>query len=423
MRIENLHTEREGRLVRRVATVSWEDCDRPSRDVYFAVDEAHADHLALGPHAFLTACLIPAMRHGERRVRLDQPIRPELRNGLLINMHYLRSWYGGPRQIVQIDAATEQHHPLQRTATNVASFLSGGVDSLVTLRANRLDYPLEHPYAIKDCLFVQGFDIGGSEWLGDEATYFDRALAALTPIAQDAGVNLIPVSTNLRHLDDDVTFWMYEFHGAALAAVAHALCRRINRVCIASTMHVPYLEPWGSHPALDPNYSTVDMRVEHDGVALSRLDKVRLIAGWTVALHNVRVCTMNPAHGLNCGHCEKCLRTMLELLAAGRLNDTSAFPDHDITAQQIRDISVEGDLPTAWYQELVEPLTKQGRADLAHAIQRKLDEFRRYSLWKQEKDWKGYIKRFDRKLLRSALYQSYRTARRFGRSITARSRL
>jgi hypothetical protein len=415
MRVESLRTECHGRLVRQVATVSWEDCDRPSRDIYFAVDEAYARDLAPGPPAFLLACLIPAMRHGERRLRLDQPVGAELCNGLLNTMHYLRSWYGEPRQIVQIEAAREQYHPLQRTGANAASFLSGGVDSLATLQINRRDYALDHPYAIKDGLIVHGFDIGGRENLSDEAAFFERALAALTPIGQDAGVKLIPVYTNLRHLDDDVTFWMYEFHGAALAAVAHALCRRIDRVCIAGTMHVPWLEPWGSHPALDPNYSTVDLRIEHDGVALSRLDKVRIIADWRVALQNLRVCTMNPAHGLNCGHCEKCLRTMLELLAVGRLNDASTFPAHDVAAEQILDISVEGDLPVPWYQELIEPLSRQGRPDLAQAIQCKLDEFRRYKRWKQEKDWKGRIKRFDRRFLHSALYQTYRTTRQLAR--------
>jgi hypothetical protein len=162
---------------------------------------------------------------------------------------------------VQIDAASSGII-LCSTAANAACFLSGGVDSLATLRINRRDYPLDHPYAVKDCLIVHGFDIGGREGPGDEAAYFARVLAAATPVAQDAGVNLIPVFTNLRHLDDDVTFWMYEFHGAALAAVAHALSRRIGRVYIAGTMHVPYLEPWGSHPALDPNYSTIDLRIE-----------------------------------------------------------------------------------------------------------------------------------------------------------------
>jgi hypothetical protein len=334
-------------------------------------------------------------------------------------MVYLRSWYGTPRNLVQIEASTNRRQPISRTATNAASFLSGGVDSLATLRANRLNYAADHPYSIADCLIVHGFDIGGREALGDETGFFDRTLAALTPIAQAAGVHLIPVATNIRHLDDDVTFWMYEFHGAALAAVAHAVCRRINRVCIAGTMHVPFLEPWGSHPALDSNYSTVDLQVEHDGLAMSRLEKVRLIAEWDVALRDLRVCTMNPAEGLNCGRCEKCLRTMLELLACGKLDQTSAFPAQDVTVDQVLNIHIGVDFPAPWYQELVTPLTERGRSDLARAIQAKLSEFERRQLWQQEKDWKGLIKRLDRRFLRGALYLAYRAARHLARSKTS----
>ena len=177
MRIENLRTEIHGHTVRRVATVIWEDSHRSARDIYFATDAAYAEDLAPGQHALLTACLIPAMRHGERRIKLDEPIAPELRNGLYINMMYLRGWYGAPRNIVQIEANTGRRNPVQRTATNAASFLSGGVDSLATLRANRLDYPLDHPYSIRDCLIVHGFDIGGREVLGNEADFFSRTLS------------------------------------------------------------------------------------------------------------------------------------------------------------------------------------------------------------------------------------------------------
>lgn len=418
MQIKNLRTERHGQMVRQVATVIWEDSDRPERDVYFATNEAYAADLAPGQHAFLTACCIPAMRHGERRIRIDAPIASELRNGLLINMIYLRSWYGENRQPVRIEAASEHRLPLDRTATHAASFLSGGVDSLATLRANRLDYASVHPYSIKDCLIVHGFDIGGREEVGDESQFFDRALAALAPVAQDAQVNLIPIATNLRHLDDDVIFWMYEFHGAALASVAHALSRRLQRVSIAGTQHVQVLEPWGSHPALDSNYSTVDLQVKHDGLMMSRFEKIQLIADWEVALRDLRVCTMNPVHGLNCGHCEKCIRTMLELLACGKLAATKAFPAQDVTPEQILNIDMDVDFPAFWYEELIPSLTELGRSDLVRAIQAKLREWERHRLWRQEKDWKGLIKRLDRRFLHGALYRSYRATRQISRSNT-----
>jgi hypothetical protein len=423
MRIENLRTESHGQLARQVATVSWEDCDRPARDIFFETDQLIAQDWTPEPHAFLTACIIPAMRHGEQRLKIDAPVAPELRNGLLTNMTYLRQWYGQPRRVVQIETAGTARAPRWPVSPRTASFLSGGIDSLATLRANRLDYACHHPYSIQDCLIVHGFDIGGREVAGQESAYFDRAIEALTAIAQDAQVELIPVSTNIRHLDDDVKFWMYEFHGAALAAVAHALSRRLSRIYIASSMCVWDLEPWGSHPALDSNYSSGDLSIQHDGLLLSRLDKVRLIADWDIAVRHLRVCTMNPMNELNCGQCEKCLRTLLELVAVGPLPPDILFPIHEVSREQILTMPLEEGFPASWYQELLEPLATHGRPDLAEAVQAKLSEYNQHLRWQQEKDWKGIVKRFDRKFLHQGMYRSYKIARRFARLFAPRLQL
>ena len=83
MRIEDLRTEQDGAMARVVASVVWEDNDRPQRDIYFEVDKAFADYLTPDPHAFLVACLVPAVHHGEKRILVDETICPELRNGLI----------------------------------------------------------------------------------------------------------------------------------------------------------------------------------------------------------------------------------------------------------------------------------------------------------------------------------------------------
>jgi hypothetical protein len=214
-----------------------------------------------------------------------------------------------------------------------------------------------------------------------------------------------------------VTFWMYEFHGAALAATAHAVSRRINRVYIPGTIEAPKLEPWGSHPALDPHYSTVDLQVVHEGLTLSRLDKVRLISDWDVALRNLRVCTMNPTEGLNCGQCEKCMRTMLELLACDRLDRTTSFTQRDLTADQILQIPVDLDFPAVWYEEVLASLVERGRHDLTRAIEIQMRSYEQLKRRKREEDWRGVVKRLDRRFLSGALVRSYQGTRRLmGRS-------
>ena len=54
-----------------------------------------------------------------------------------------------------------------------------------------------------------------------------------------------------------------------------------------------------------------------DGLDTRRIDKTITIAGWPLAMTNLRVCWENRRGALNCGDCEKCLRTLVGLRLAG----------------------------------------------------------------------------------------------------------
>ena len=113
------------------------------------------------------------------------------------------------------------------------------------------------------------------------------------------------------------------YHGAGLAAVAYALAPVHRKVIIASSYASADLHPWGSPPLLDPLWSTESLEIVHDG-GETRLEKLRGLAGHPEGLALLRVCWENADEN-NCGRCEKCLRTMLELRALG-VEFTAAFP-------------------------------------------------------------------------------------------------
>ena len=58
---------------------------------------------------------------------------------------------------------------------------------------------------------------------------FERAKAAMAPVAAAARLALIPVHTNIRHLCDNRDLWLNQFFGAVLAAAAHAFRFHGNR--------------------------------------------------------------------------------------------------------------------------------------------------------------------------------------------------
>jgi hypothetical protein len=268
----------------------------------------------------------------------------------------------------------------------VGAFFSGGVDSSANLRVNRATYPIGHPRSVTHCVFVQGFDIG----INDEAV-LETTLSALSTATLDCGARLIPVRSNLRRLDPSTPFWMREWHGAALASVAHALSKGLGSVSIASTYEAARLPRlWGSHPLLDPLYGSEDVRVYHDGIQYSRLDKLRVVASWDVGLRNLRVCTRRGASGrLNCGRCEKCLRTALELLAIGQL-DRSGFDSNDVSVSALKTVAFTSDYQMHAYSETVVPLAEAGMVKLATAIDLKT---RRYQAWERRQGWRGLVYR------------------------------
>jgi hypothetical protein len=409
VKIENLRSEHENSKVRVVATISWEDCGRPTRELYFETDEKFGDGLSCNPHAFLIACTSAAMHFGEERVFIDAEICPELRDGLMTAMSWIRHWLaqsGLERKLVQIDARTQQHVLYPNKPPRAGLFFSGGIDSLATLRANRLNYPSEHPGSIKDGLVIYGLEVY-------EPEAFKHVVSLLSEIAQNAGINLIPVHTNIRCLgpEDDRefwnNFWMNEFMGAALAAVAHAFAPRFSVVSISSARNAANQMPHGSHPLIDPNYSSSTLRIRHEGITLSRFERTKLIADWDFALQRLRVCNKMEHYKsgmLNCGKCEKCVRTMLAFLALGMLDQTHAFPINDITEELAKKTVLLNPETLPFYKELIIPLLKKGRSDLARVVERRLTSY-------HEPEWKKKIRRWtlkpiakiDKQYLRSSL--------------------
>jgi hypothetical protein len=323
--------------------------------------------------------------------------------GLIANWY---DWYGTEQNVVSIEAK-KQSHVLPPNHTQRAGFLfSGGIDSLSTLRANRLNYCLKHPGYIKDGLLVYGLEVR-------EPENFEYVLTSVSALAMDADVSLIPVYTNIRGLGPDNNrvfwedFWIHEFMGATFAAIAHLFSKRITALSINSCHDIPNLMPYGSHPLLNPNYSSSDMRIRHEGIHLSRFEKTKIISDWDLALQHLRVCNdTNYYHPgmLNCGKCEKCIRTMLALLACGVLEKTGAFPIKNVSDELVNEAVHLGANTIPLYDELLAPLAKKGRNDLVRAIEHKMDEF--YQQQKNEM-WRKRtlepIAEFDRRHLKGNL--------------------
>jgi hypothetical protein len=145
MRIEDLRHEVRENKATAIATVSWEDTNQPTTDLYFETDAEFADSLTCNPHAFLVASLIPALHHGEQRITIEGEVCPELRDGLLAVMTLMRYWYYDPdKQLVRIESKTRTKVLTPGKSERTGVFISGGLESFAALRSNRLNFPPEH---------------------------------------------------------------------------------------------------------------------------------------------------------------------------------------------------------------------------------------------------------------------------------------
>lgn len=400
MRIEGIRVEPGAGVVRLRASVIWEDCPRPESEVFYETAEEFSAALSPHAHAFLVGCSPPAMREGEQRIWVDGEVCPELREGLMAALEFLRSWYGleGPGPRIEARWGFRSAKARRRNAM----FLTGGVDSLAALRRNRLSRKPGDPGWIEDGLVILG--------LGDIPDE-DRVLPVLSDVARATGITVLPIRTNVRYLEEDWEFWTDWFEGAVLASVAHAVAARVGSAAIASTYSIHELHPHGSHPLLDPCFSSSDLSIRHVDVRLSRFEKTKVVAGWEDGLRLLRVChdpANIPPGSLNCGACEKCVRTMLALVALGKLGKTAGFPKDDLTASDVaRAVHLDpGRL--LFSQELLGPLRDAGREDLARVL-----EFKMAKYHGKVPGWRMGLARLDKAVLGGRLASTRRQLSRF----------
>ena len=401
MRIVDLRLAPTSTGRRASARLLWEDSGPPPFDAYFESDGDGLSGLRAGANAFLAAAFVPAIRAGERRIRIEeQPVCPILRDGLRAAAGLLRAWYG-PAAEPAIEAPAGFR--AERPEGPAALFFSGGADSLHLLRVNRSLYPTSHPNAFREALHFLGmamFEDNPGERARNLAA---RGLRSSERIARTSGLTLRSIRSNVARLSRDNHFWATHTQGAMLASVA--LGQTVRSASLAASWDARLLPPWGSHPLLDPCYSSSAVEIRHLGVDFTRLEKVKALADWPEALETLMVCheAPLPEGELNCGRCEKCVRTMVELLAANALDRATAFSVRRVTAEMIDAIEPAQIRTERFWSDLTGPLEAAGRSDLARATNAFLSRARRQRRWEDEKGWKGRLRQLDRRYLAGAL--------------------
>jgi hypothetical protein len=280
---------------------------------------SHDIALAEPGNAFLATALLPSML-AATRLEVDAPVSPRLLAALPEIMQLVHGW--DPRyRPIRIHVGSERL--LARDdGRGVACFFSGGIDSFHSVLQN-LD-------RLSALVFIHGFDIP----LGDGLVR-QRVATGLRSAARELGKPLIEVETNARELLEQFAPWT-ALHGAVLASVALLLGQAFREMIIPATHPLAQLRPHGSHPWLDPLWSSEAVKIVHHGAEVDRIGRITAIAGNGVVQRWVRVCWRNTAGTYNCGACVKCLQALAGFREAGALGRLRSFPAGSLRAVRLR---------------------------------------------------------------------------------------
>lgn len=335
--------ERDGQP-RLSGLVHFDSPDRPPFRLEWRLPGGDASWLTASGESFVAALLLPAMYLGED-LTIDAPVSPRLVESIETIVDIYSAWVPGVRRIsLKCQSVMASEFP---KATGL--FFSCGVDSFYSLQ-KALQVRADDIDRVSHLILAYGFDIRPRN-----RPLFEIVAKHANEVAAAVGRDLVLVETNLRDFSDALIGWDF-YHGAALAGIGLALGGLQRKCLIPSTHAYGELVPWGSHPLLDPLWSTESLDFVHDGCEALRTEKVRKLTEFPLALQHLRVCWPDWIEDYNCGRCEKCLRTMIALHAAGALNRSATFP-HQLDIGAIRDLElITGESSVRFMEDLLAAL-------------------------------------------------------------------
>jgi hypothetical protein len=199
-------------------------------------------------------------------------------------------------------------------------FFSGGVDSYHTL----LHHVAEKPILTT----IWGSDIDVANTVG-----WKKVEEHITQTALTYSLDSLTIRSSFRKIINSIaltgevykyykeTWWHGFQHGIGIIGhiAPFVACTGIKNTYIAATYTQLNDGKCASHPSIDGFTDYCGCKTHHDGFEFERHEKVTKIINFSNHYSNkvnLRVC-WESSKGTNCNKCEKCIRTILEIYAAG----------------------------------------------------------------------------------------------------------
>lgn len=236
------------------------------------------------------------------------------------NIPHIRKGYEGMLPLSKLGGGllvtSLEKNTLNPTVEPNVCFFSGGVDAFYTLLSILDEKPL--------LLSVWGSDIKQENVNG-----WSKVSSHLNEVAQDFGLRNFVIKSNFRDmmsysalstlLPREYEWWHDVQHGIALIALGAPICPEKLYISSSFTEEFKGRYVCASDPTIDEYMKWGTSQTIHYGYHASRQDKAKLICDYWKSSQqklNLRVCWESDS-GKNCCACEKCYRTILEIVSEG----------------------------------------------------------------------------------------------------------
>jgi hypothetical protein len=266
------------------------------------------------------------------------------------------SWRPDLFRRITLHAQEEVGESLPAGRDGAVMGFSGGVDAAFALAANksgalgRTTQDVRHAVMVVDRSLRQG---------GDAA--LQRATTTARRSLHTYGVELAVVWSNWQ--ENFSPAWFMSFNAGYMAVLHTFAAMRSAAVHATDRSYLEELRipPYGSHMAINHLLGHPGFPVVSAGGTHTRLERVAFLVDHPVLLEGLRVCYQPDAGGGNCGHCEKCVRTQLELRAVGA-DAGPAFPS-PLTLEDIGSLTIHRRQVLMHFEAILERLSPE---DTAH---------------------------------------------------------
>jgi hypothetical protein len=270
-------------------------------------------------HDFIAVALAQYAAAAGDDLVVEGPVTAALLENLDEYLQIWSSWRPDLYRRVEIRPAEQVTVRAPATSSAVMGF-SGGVDASFALAAHVDAAVGRLSRTIGRGVLVLGWDIKPGDEQGAR-----RAEAAVRHSLSHYGVQTSVISTNWQQ--EYCRAWFMSFT-SGLMGVLHTLSDEHG--CAVHATDRSYSEelrigPYGSHMMVNHLLGHPGFPLISTGGTHSRIDRLAYLEHHPQLLANLRVCYQADAGGANCGRCEKCVRTQLEMRAVGIASD-AMFP-------------------------------------------------------------------------------------------------